>query len=66
MMELVMSQSTDNFGPIDRKTSRSVCEGIGERLQRNLKPVTSELPARLERLLEELRLRERQTGTKSN
>ena len=44
--------------PIDRRTSRSICDAVGERLQQNMRPERG-LPAQLERLLSELRKRER-------
>jgi hypothetical protein len=40
---------------IDRATSRSICRGIGERLQQNLRPENSALPTHLEKLMDELR-----------
>jgi len=43
---------------IDRKTSRSICDAVGERLQQSLRPEPLEPSARLQRLLEELRRRD--------
>jgi hypothetical protein len=43
---------------IDRKTSRSICDAVGERLQQNMKPAFMGPSPRIERLLEELRRRE--------
>jgi hypothetical protein len=43
---------------IDRKTSRSICDAVGERLQQSLKPSFMGPSPRLERLLEEMRERE--------
>ncbi|MGY8631485.1 hypothetical protein RAD15_03180 [Bradyrhizobium sp. 14AA] len=43
---------------IDRRTSRSICDAVGERLQQSLRP-ESRLPTHLEQLLDELRRRER-------
>jgi len=40
---------------IDRKTSRSICDEIGERLQEDLRPETSPLPPYLSRLMDEMR-----------
>ncbi|MGJ4889597.1 hypothetical protein ACQR1Y_15460 [Bradyrhizobium sp. HKCCYLRH3099] len=51
-----MSGRTADFSEaLDRKTSRSICEAVGERLQRSLPPEGSELPASLAHLLNELR-----------
>ena len=40
---------------IDRATSRSICRGIGERLQQDLRPENSALPSHLEKLMDALR-----------
>ncbi|MCA1380944.1 hypothetical protein N2605_14715 [Bradyrhizobium yuanmingense] len=45
---------------IDRRTSRSICDAVGERLQQSLRP-EPRLPTHLEKLLNELRRRERET-----
>ena len=45
---------------IDGKTSRSICNAVGERLQQRLRPDFSRLPDRLRELLEALRRREAQ------
>ncbi|MBR1169353.1 hypothetical protein [Bradyrhizobium liaoningense] len=45
---------------IDRRTSRSICDAVGERLQQSLRP-EPRLPTHLEQLLSELRRRERET-----
>jgi len=42
---------------IDHRTCRSICDGIGERLQHNMRPETT-LPTHLEQLMEELRRRD--------
>jgi hypothetical protein len=47
---------------IDRRTSRAICDAVGERLQQNLRP-EPRLPTHLEYLLNELRKREREAGT---
>jgi hypothetical protein len=43
---------------IDRRTSRSICDAVGERLQQSLRP-EPRLPTHLEYLLKELSKRER-------
>jgi hypothetical protein len=52
------SQINDNGEQIDRKTSRSICDAVGERLQQNLPPVSSRLSSHLQHLLDELRKRD--------
>jgi hypothetical protein len=42
---------------LDRKTTRAICDGVGERLQQYIRPETT-LPTHLEQLLEELRRRD--------
>jgi hypothetical protein len=54
------SRITDNSDPIDRKTSRSICDAVGERLQQNLRPDTLRLSSHLEHLMDELRKRDSQ------
>jgi hypothetical protein len=43
---------------IDGKTSRSICDAVGERLQQSLRPESLAPSPRLQRLLEELRRRD--------
>ena len=45
---------------IDGKTCRSICDAVGERLQRDFRPDSSELSPRLQQLLDELRRRDAQ------
>ncbi|WP_234682578.1 hypothetical protein [Bradyrhizobium monzae] len=45
---------------IDRRTSRSICDAVGERLQQSLRP-DPRLPTHLEQLMDELRKRERES-----
>jgi hypothetical protein len=39
---------------IDRATSRSICDAVGERLQRSLKPDALQPSSNLEHLMDEL------------
>jgi hypothetical protein len=48
---------TDNSELIDPRTSRSICDAVGERLQQSLRP-DSRLPSHLQRLMDELRRRD--------
>jgi hypothetical protein len=45
---------------IDGKTCRSICDAVGERLQRDLRPDSSNLSPHLESLMDELRRRDTQ------
>jgi hypothetical protein len=53
------SRITDNSETIDRKTCRSICDAVGERLQQNFRPA-EELSSHLQHLLDELRKRDRE------
>ena len=50
-------QTSDNI-EIDHKTSRSICDEVGERLQQDLRLEDSRLPPYLDRLIDELRKRD--------
>ena len=45
----------DSSEQMDQKTSRSICDAVGERLQKDLRPERSDLSPRLRDLLNELR-----------
>jgi hypothetical protein len=65
--ELVMnSRITDNSEPIDGKTSRSICDAVGERLQQSLRPDASHLSSHLQHLMDELRKRDSEDRFKSS
>ena len=54
-----MPAYTSDFGEqIDRKTSRSICEAVGERLQRSLRAEPAPLSDHLQFLMDELRKRD--------
>jgi hypothetical protein len=53
---------TDDIEPIDRNTSRSICDAVGERLQQSLRPEPSHLSSYLEHLMNELRRRDESGG----
>ena len=48
----------DDSEQIDRRTSRSICDAVGERLQQSLRP-EPRLPTHLEHLLDELKKHDR-------
>ena len=48
-------RDTPQHEEIDRKTSRAICDAVGERLQQSLRPEFASPSPRLERLIEELR-----------
>jgi hypothetical protein len=53
-----MNCRTEASEQIDHKTSRSICDAVGERLQQDLRLEESKLPSHLERLMDELRRRD--------
>ena len=58
MQELAMSSRINNeHEQIDYRTSRSICDAVGERLQQSMRPET-ELSPHLQRLVDELRQRD--------
>ncbi len=57
---------TDSSEAIDRKTIRSICDAVGERLQQSLRPDSSRLSPRLQHLMDELRRRDREDRLRSS
>jgi hypothetical protein len=55
------AQSTDSTDMIDGKTSRSICNAVGERLQQDLRPDFSRLPEQLRHLMDALRQQDAET-----
>ncbi len=53
-----MSAGTGRCETIDYKTSRSICDAVGERLRQDLGSDVSGLSPRLQRLMDELRQRD--------
>jgi hypothetical protein len=52
------SRITDSSELLDRNTSRSICDAVGERLQQSLRPLPSHLSPRLQHLMDQLRKRD--------
>jgi hypothetical protein len=51
------SATGSQFEQIDHRTSRSICDAVGERLQQSMRPDYSPSP-RLQQLMDELRRRD--------
>ena len=65
--ELVMNRRiTDDSEQIDRKTSRSICDAVGEQLQQTLRPESSRLSSHLQHLMDELRRRDNEGRLQSS
>jgi hypothetical protein len=54
------SRTPDNSEPIDRKTCRSICDAVGQRLRRDLRPESTRLSSHLQHLMDELRKRDQE------
>jgi hypothetical protein len=52
--------TTDSSETFDYRTSRSICDAIGERLQQSLRLEDSRLSPRLQQLMEEFRKQDRE------
>ena len=51
----MIGTESDSSEQMDYKTSRSICDAVGERLQKDMRPECSDLSPRLRDLLNELR-----------
>ena len=60
------SRITDTSDGIDRKTSRSICDAVGERLQQVLRPETLRPSSHLQHLMDELRKRDNEDRPRSS
>jgi hypothetical protein len=56
--EPVMGRITDSTETFDYRTSRSICDAVGERLQQNLRPDSLRPSTHLQHLMDELRRRD--------
>jgi hypothetical protein len=54
-MNSPIAESSEQIG---RKTCRSICDAVGERLKQSLRPEDSRLSPGLQRLMDELRQRD--------
>jgi hypothetical protein len=57
---LMDGRITDRLALMDHKTSRSICDAVGQRLQHLLRPDYSRLSRALQELLDKLRRRDRE------
>jgi hypothetical protein len=54
----MLGRMVDTPEAIDGKTSRSICDAVGERLQQRLRPERLDPSSHLQQLLDELRRRD--------
>jgi hypothetical protein len=59
------SPNADDAEPLDHRSSRSICDAVGERLQQALRPDSGMTPY-LQHLVDELRKRDEADGPKSH
>jgi hypothetical protein len=59
-------QTNDESEPIDRETSRLICDAVGQWLQENFRPERSRFSSHLARLMGELRRRDIDDGPMSS
>ncbi len=55
---IMNSRISDSSEGIDRKTSRSICDAVGQRLQQDLRPDAIRPSSHLDHLMDELRRRD--------
>jgi hypothetical protein len=55
------SRTDDPSETIDRATSRSICDAVGERLRRDLRPEALQRSSHLDHLIDELRRRDQES-----
>jgi hypothetical protein len=60
------SRINDTSEQIDRRTCRSICDAVGERLQQDLRPDSSRPSSHLQHLMDELRRRDSEYPLKSS
>jgi hypothetical protein len=56
------SRIIDSSEQIDHRTCRSICDAVGERLQKDLRPGSQRLSSHLEYLMDELRKRDAESS----
>ena len=52
------NRTTENVEPLDQKTSRAICEAVGERIGRDIQAEYASLSPHLQRLVVELRVQD--------
>jgi hypothetical protein len=62
------AHANQDIESLDHKSSRSICEAVGERLQQTLRPDSTRISSYLQHLIDELRKRDEDEagGLKSN
>jgi hypothetical protein len=56
------SSHAEEIEVLDHKSSRSICDAVGERLQQMFRPDSTSISSHLQHLLDELRKRDEAAG----
>ena len=56
----------ENIESLDNKSSRAICDAVGERLQQVLRPESTRTSSQLQHLVDELQKRDDTDGSKSH
>jgi hypothetical protein len=59
------SSHADDIEALDHRSSRSICDAVGERLQQIFRPDPTGMSPHLQHLVDELRRRDEADGVKS-
>jgi hypothetical protein len=63
---VMKSSHAEEIEVLDHKSSQSICDAVGERLQQMLRPDSTGISSQLQHLLDELRKRDEAAGVKSH
>jgi hypothetical protein len=55
----------DDIAPLDHRSSRAICDAVGERLAQMLRPESTNTSSHLRDLVDELQRRDETSGLKS-
>jgi hypothetical protein len=58
--------TNENIEPLDHKSSRAICDAVGERLKQVLHPESTGPSSHLQHLVDELQRRDESDGPKSH
>ena len=56
----------EDIESLDHRSSRAICDAVGERLQQVLRPVSAGTSSHIDHLIDELRRRDEAGGPKSH
>jgi len=65
-MVMKSPHTDEDIESLDHKSSRAICDAVGERLQQVLRPGSTDTSTHLQHLVDELRKRDEADGPKSH